>query len=473
MRLLRCLFACSFLCLTLFSGADTIRHIDLICNDLVYDPHSNRIFASIPGSVGPSGNSIIPINPDNGMLGIPIPVGSEPGGMAVSDDGKYLYVALGGIGEVRRVDLATRKAGIQFPVGGARSLAVVPGQSNLLVVSRGGGAGMGGGVAVFDNGVLLPDAGNPNSFAFSIATRLHTYQNEISSWDFNTYDIGPKGLIGRGSTGSLMGGNNWIRGDGNGRIYNNSGSVIDPETKRVLGHVPTAAYGAMPLPDPSTGRIFYFEGNRVKVFDYVTFVTLGTYQLDGVPNSTDNFIRWGKDGVAFRTDKQVFFVNSAFVGKPVTPVDLSVTATHRPLKAQPGHSLFCTLTVVNKGLGAATNVMLTQALPDGLQYVSGKGPEQGMISSANSTVLAQIGDLKPGERAVVTLELKPVDYRKFYCSVVVRADQPDAHPLDNSIGHVIEGVEMPGEEDKTGIRRIDIRAKLRPNKAASRIMISL
>src|SRR2546429_2887508 len=70
------------------AAVDTIVHLPLVTNDLVSDPVTQLIYASVPSSVGAGGNSITPINPASSAAGTPVFVGSEPNKMALSDDGK-------------------------------------------------------------------------------------------------------------------------------------------------------------------------------------------------------------------------------------------------------------------------------------------------------------------------------------------------------------------------------------------------
>src|SRR5688500_18639959 len=96
----RSLAACLFLCLALVVSAyaaDEQRSLALATKDLIYHPGTQLIFASVPstGATGP--NSITSIGPVTGQIvGAPIFVGSEPGTLALSDNGRYLYVALDG-----------------------------------------------------------------------------------------------------------------------------------------------------------------------------------------------------------------------------------------------------------------------------------------------------------------------------------------------------------------------------------------
>src|SRR5262249_49952992 len=83
-------------------------------------------------------------------------IGSEPGKLALSDNGQYLCVVLDGAAAVRRFDLTTQLAGLQLPLGNdplsgpyyADDLQAVPGSPGSVAVSRGPGI-----VAIYDDGV--------------------------------------------------------------------------------------------------------------------------------------------------------------------------------------------------------------------------------------------------------------------------------------------------------------------------------
>ncbi len=121
-----------------------IRTVSLTTNDIVYDLFSQKIYASVPSSAGASGNSITVIDPMTGMVGPPIFIGSEPTRLAISDDGKYLYVALDGAAGVRRLNLLTMTPELQFPLGNdsfsgpfyVDDMEVRPGCSDDIAVSR-------------------------------------------------------------------------------------------------------------------------------------------------------------------------------------------------------------------------------------------------------------------------------------------------------------------------------------------------
>jgi len=92
--------------------------------DLVYDPLREGIWASVVfGSniFGPIVNSVALIDPVTGDVRTSIPLGSEPGKLALSDDGKYLYVSVSADTLIHRIDLETGAVGAPFGLGVDRS----------------------------------------------------------------------------------------------------------------------------------------------------------------------------------------------------------------------------------------------------------------------------------------------------------------------------------------------------------------
>src|SRR5205823_5537808 len=130
---------------TSVAASDSIREISLETADLVYDPVGQRIYASIPSSalIGP--NRVVRLDPVTGAVEAGVEVGANPGKLAISDDGQYLYVAVDNGTAVQRITLAPLSAAPAFalgndPVFGAslrvEDMAVVPGTPVAIAVSR-------------------------------------------------------------------------------------------------------------------------------------------------------------------------------------------------------------------------------------------------------------------------------------------------------------------------------------------------
>lgn len=419
--------------------AAQVQVIRLTCNSLVYDPVHRKIYASLPSTVGAQGNSVVAIDPHTAEVGQPVSVGSEPDRMAVSEDGSRLFVSLRGSGMIRQVDLPGMKSAMQFPVGGARNLAVLPGHRDLVVVQRGGEAGEGSGVALYDQGVQRPATAHPNSFALSFRDRLYTYQNEISSWEFSTWAVSPNGLVRVSSGRSALYGNLAISGE-NGRIITDNGYVMDPETRQILGRFAGSSWSMPVVPDASTGRVFRLEQDRIQAFDYRTFATLDSLPLLGnagvlSPNvrrleDPRSFIRWGTDGFAFRDREHVYLLRTPFVGKQVSPVDLSITQEVRPERPSPGLNRTWTLTVRNQGPGAASGIWATLTLPEKSTIVSTVA-SQGRASVINGVAVGELETLAPGKSATMKVVAGVASEQVGRSTAIVRAHERDLRPANN------------------------------------------
>jgi putative hemolysin len=301
--------------------------VALATNDIIYDPLTATIYASVPSSAGSIGNTITSIDPTTGTIGPSVFIGSEPGKLAMSDNGQYLYVSLDGAAAVRRFDIASQTAGLQFSLGShptfgsyyVEDIEVLPGNPEAVAVSRKnlGVSPRHGGVAIYDNGVQRPNAtarttiSNAIEFSASAST-LYGYNNETSLFGFGTMSVDESGVSVANVTQNLISGYRVDIEFDAGLIYATSGCVVDPEALTLAG-----TYGASGLvePDSTTGRTFFLTGNTLLAFDQQTFAQVGSLDIEGVTGTPSSLIRWGEDGLAFRTSSgQVFLVRTPLVG---------------------------------------------------------------------------------------------------------------------------------------------------------------
>src|SRR5262249_30211597 len=90
-----------------------------------------------------------------------------------------------------------------------------------------------------------------------------------------------------------------------------------------------------------------------------------------------------------------------------------------------------TLTVLNKGPSAASNVVLTDTLPAGVTYQS-SASSQGPVSLSGNTVTATLGDLAGGASANVTIVVQTSATGSMLNTASVLADQADSDSSRNS-----------------------------------------
>ena len=297
---------------------DFIRRINLTTNDLVYSASAGRIYASVPSSAGGSGNSLKAIDPTTGLVTSTTFVGSEPNKLAISDDGQSLYVSLDGSFSIRRFDTATNTPGIQFAVGqdsfsnrfSVNDFAVAPGNPNVLAVARTSQAG----VAIFDNGLRRTNTGPATSdfLAFS-ATASKLYATAFNGLSTLTID----GTGVSGSSTAPLAFNTRIKFSG-GKLFTAAGQVIDPDSNTLLGTFFGANTQAF-VPDAAAGRAYYLTSGpgssfTIRAFDINTFLLLGALSIDGVSGTPTSLLRWGPNGLAFRTsNNQLFIIQTSLI----------------------------------------------------------------------------------------------------------------------------------------------------------------
>jgi hypothetical protein len=300
--------------------------VALAANDIAYDRTRGRIWASVPGSDPQRGNTVTAIDPTTGVIGASISVGSEPGPLAISDDGAYLYVGLGGAPLVVRVNLATGARDIDLDMGSgslgdqrAEDLVVVPGLSRTLAVSIRNTccSPRHMGVAIYDDGtrrslMTQGHTGSDRITRTASATRLFGYNNETTEFGARTIAVTAAGLVEESVRGGVIGGFGVdIKYDG-GLVYATTGALVDPETISLLGTFPT---GGLVEPDVANGRVHFFSGTTLRTYHYRSFAFIGLADISGTAGS-GTLLRWGNDGLAFRTATQIVLVRGTLVGNP-------------------------------------------------------------------------------------------------------------------------------------------------------------
>src|SRR6185436_13611737 len=96
--------------------------------------------------IATSGANIVTINPDTGAIEDTLDLGVTAGRIAVTEDGKQVYAAIGSLAVIRRYRLDTHVQDLEIPLGTAgeystlataESIVVLPGQPNSILISRG------------------------------------------------------------------------------------------------------------------------------------------------------------------------------------------------------------------------------------------------------------------------------------------------------------------------------------------------
>lgn len=396
----------------LASGAAELRVLSLSVGDLEFDPSRQLIYASLPDS-----NSIVTIDPETGSISEPVFVGTNPVALAISDDGRYLYVGLDGEAAVRRVNLATMSTDLQFPVGTgdpftgvmeAKDIVVLPAQPETVAIARRhrGGTPDEVNVAIYDNGVQrpVPSTGflHPDVLEVSQETNVvYGYHNQSTFFGFFRMFVGETGIVSQQVRQGLAFGFGANVEYDEGLFFSSSGQLFDGYRLEFLGQFPGVTEQAAVEPDWAIRRVFFVQAvnevSELAAYDN-NFTRVGTVVPSNVLGEPRDLIRWGTNGLAFRTtSNQVVLLRTELrlVTGPV--VELSVLALTYSNRLVGTTSDSQEVVIRNTGVAPLTITSLLIAGPDA----------QDFVISSNTCVG---GAIMPGASCSVWIQFAPATF---------------------------------------------------------------
>lgn len=310
-----------------------VNTLNLTTNDLVYDSVTNKIYASIPSANGSNGNSIGVINPNTYLLENTIFIGSEPTVLAISDNGQYIYSGFSGSSTVRRFDVTTQTAGLQFSLGSDSStgsyyvedIEVMPNQPTTIAISRknNGFSPRHEGVVIYDNNVMrpttTPDHTGSNRIEFTSQNSLIGYNNETTEFGIRRLSVNSSGVSNVSITQNVLSNFylDFIYKDN--YMYSFDGKVVDVTTAPfVIGQFSNAT-GPV-VYDSYYNRVCFasydFSGNiTFKRFNPNTFLLFDSLPISQAFGSVKNIITCGNGCYAFNTtDNKVIIIKDSTLG---------------------------------------------------------------------------------------------------------------------------------------------------------------
>ena len=473
-------------------------YVPIVNNSMVLNPVSGLLYVTVPAAAGaPYGNTVVSVDPETGNLGTPIPVGSEPNRIAVTDDGKYLWVGLDGASAVRRVNLTAGTADLQFPIGGnntgwyanpatVQAIAALPGSDTAVVVGTTGTgySGASNTIAIYDSGTLR---GTAVTNFVPAALQVNGTTSEVYAAANNGYAVytySAAGLTQKGTTATngtyTTYGIDDLQVTG-GRTYTDLGTVYDAEAGALLGTLyvtgSTVAQGPT-VADTTLGRIFILDNpqgyvysygyNQIQAFNISDFNPSSTSVIPvGVTTSTNyqyngnasHLTRWGANGLAFRTSIGVYSVRSNLVKDlSGTSADVAVSLTSSGGTATGGNTTY-TASVLNNGPSTATSVALTAQLPPTGVVVSAT-PTSGSCTISAAGVACNLGSLAKLATAKVTIVVLQTASGSVDASTQVSASETDPLLTNNQSSSTVavSGAAYNLQPTVTSIKPSGIRA---------------
>jgi hypothetical protein len=332
-------------------------------------PGSKFLYVSVPSSSPVNPNTVIPINPANGAFGTPIPVGHDPGLLAASSDGSYLFLVANQDQTVQRINLSTRAVDKTFPFPpnsqcpgcgpqAAADLKGMPGSPKEVVL------------ALAQVMALYNDQGMVNyiptsSIAFAPTFSSFAYAGSpltiyslpftiVQNSFFNIVTINANGLNYTPLTGGNYGGNNTtgaeVASDGT-LLYTSAGEVWSPVTQTKLGTFPVTTFNDTSYPNLHNlsmdlqsshiflvGAQFYGADSASIVLSAYSQKSLGLRDALAFPQIpiplVECLVRWGSNGFAFLDQGSVYLLMSSIATSPTTnpiPHVNSITPSSIPM----------------------------------------------------------------------------------------------------------------------------------------------
>ncbi len=320
--------SCVALSLGIFLAADVsaatllTTSLTIQAQSAVWDPTSGRFFVSV-GSGDPKWpSSIAIVNPNTGQVVDSIPAGDNPGSLAISNDGQYLYVALNAKGTVRRFHLPSHTPDFDISVGPPLqygflfAMAVLPQQPRSVLVANGTN------VAVYDGNVSRGQTAPFPSSAPSLYARqdnglMYGYSGGVIS----VLTVNSSGVSLTSSQPAFL--SYGARANFSGSLVTDDyGDVFDLDALAVRGHLalPSGVGRCISVADPSGTSVLALPTSATNTpslerFSLSNFLPVQEVPLDpGFANFLTNLTNsaslylWGADGIAifYGTEISVF-----------------------------------------------------------------------------------------------------------------------------------------------------------------------
>ncbi len=307
---------------------DAVSTMRLNANNLIHDSSRSLLWATIPSTVDPPlGRSIVSIDPVTGRISNPIAIGEDPvtRSIALSANGRYLYVGLSGSPEVYRADLqASPVTGTRIPLGTsqwgspnyAQDIVVLEGDgTSILVTSSSDHA-----AAVYDGEVRR--TARTGIYSVDRIERAEGtglvigYNNWTSGFGMTDLAVTPTGVSVARTVSNLISGYGLDIKTSGTRLLSSSGLLVDASAMSLLGNLGVAG---RPCLDEVNQRAYLVNGNALRAFDTATRQSVGNLPLP-VASTGDwarECVRWGRDGIAILGGDDKLYI--ARWSKAITP----------------------------------------------------------------------------------------------------------------------------------------------------------
>jgi Abnormal spindle-like microcephaly-assoc'd, ASPM-SPD-2-Hydin/Beta-propeller repeat len=323
----------------------------------VYEPHSALLYASISPTSPTHANDVIVIDPTTASIVQSWSVGNGPDPLAVSDDGKLLYVGLDGDMKVAQIALPGGTVNFSTSLGNtpnssipmvANALVVFPGQPHSWAVAQNASQPTfppyGQGIAVYDDAVQRPTAYLPGGTDWSSllfiggnTNFLYAISADLGPSTYGQFSISSAGITSVQSDFSDSGAAYNVGGlldtDGTS-LYANNGQVINPTNLAITYPFPNLNSNIPGIKVDVPASRVYFSGAlpfgnfgfdyEIEAFDLASQNLVGTIAFNEGMQRSDLF-RWSTNGMLVDTSLGIFVLRTSLTSGVAPPVQFGVT----------------------------------------------------------------------------------------------------------------------------------------------------
>jgi DNA-binding beta-propeller fold protein YncE len=330
------------------TGAPVIVVLPVEASHMVSDWRLGRLYASVPGTAASYPNTIVTIDSATNTVLSSVFVGSDPGPLALSEDGTALWVGLAGAAAIRKVTLSPAAAPVVGPLcrlpfdtkasafgayNHAVSIAVLPGGTDsIALVSSAEGSAR---IMVLDDCVQRPAGApmtniTPNLLIPGPAGYVLGLHN--STGDLSVLTLTPDGFKRSDVRNVFNGGSTGGAFYSNGYVFANGGEVIDVSNLNAPVRVGTFAFQGSLTPRDA-GHILMvsassFSGSiTLRLLSIDTFTQAGSVAIPAdIGTSMAQYydlVYAGGDAAAFivsdfLTPSKVVIAHAPLIGSPMS-----------------------------------------------------------------------------------------------------------------------------------------------------------
>ena len=318
-------------------------------NDIVWDPASERLYASVSSTNPTNPNTIAVIDPVAGNVTSFVPVGNNPNLLSISSDGSYLWAGLDGSNSVQRFLLPGLAPDISFPVAKdnagraqeavALQAAPVNPRTVALVAGAWGSSPTGNGVYIYDDATARPNfipgwgaGGGPMLDWIQWGSDDSTiYANQYTTIDaggIDTLQVNSSGVTLQSAGNSLAIQPIMPQYDRNNGLLYSYGRAYNPIGPTLMGsfNMPSAGAEACTA-DTKLGRYYCLDPYNLGssdvmlfelwVFDLNSYALLNRVYFGASAGSSPTsitgrplrLVRWGNAGLALLTYAGPYYGN--------------------------------------------------------------------------------------------------------------------------------------------------------------------